>query len=217
MERPARAVCAALWWPTGGQNSKNHENEVLIMTDDSETSKALETPSSQGLLEGMSAAQIAVCRCVAEYMRPAEIMRLCADALAGGEITESWIRHMVSPANRPEKYQAVVAYFRRLAWQRRQDIKICDPIERAKARQRIIERNEAKDDDLVRQVLLDADKAYGESSEDKAAAVAVQVNVGDFAGLQSLSGQGQAEGSGGQDRAAIGDRRARGQQWQRVI
>ena len=142
-------------------------------------------PSLPDLAKGMSAAQIYVCQLVAEYMKPAEILVSCRDFIAAGELTESWIRHVSSTANRPAKYEHVVQYFRRLAWERRGDIPICDPTERAKARQGIIERNEAKDDELVRLTLQDAEKAYGQVEDNDRGPVAIQVNVGQFAGLQA--------------------------------
>ena len=141
-------------------------------------------PSLSDLTKAMSAAQVYVCQLVAEYVKPAEILVLCRDYIARGTIRESWVRHVTSPVNRPAKYERVVQCFRNLLWERRGDIPICDPTDRAKARQRIVERNEGQNDNLVRLTLLDAEKVYGQSGEERPVA-AVQVNVGQFAGLQA--------------------------------
>ena len=139
------------------------------------------------LAKGLNGSQIRVCEMVAAYRQSAVIKAELAEAMGRGEVSRWWIETCSSTLARGVQQQALVTRFRDLQWERRQDIPICNAAERARERDGLVKRNRGSNDELVRQVILDADKAYGES-ESETPGVAVQINVGDFGSLGVAAG-----------------------------
>ena len=110
------------------------ENQEIAGPTD--TKQAHEAHNLQQLTCGLSPAQAKVCQLVAEYQTPKEIIRSCARAIAGGQITESWIRYMVSPATRPQRYRPIVEAYRDAY---RREIASGNLVWRLRQRQRLIE------------------------------------------------------------------------------
>ena len=142
------------------------------------TNKAHEAHNLQQLTCGLSPAQVKVCQLVAEYRTPKEIIRSCAQAIAGGQITESWIRHMVSPATRPECYRRVVDLMRQIM-RDPAEMALYDPAVIARERHATIEHARGKGDhSAALEGLRDAERVAGLLREDaRQPATAVQVNV----------------------------------------
>ena len=137
--------------------------------------------------KGLTPWHLRVVELVSQYKQPKEIVAELTEGLDSGAINEAWIVRCSSTLARTKQQQAIIDYFRDLAWQRRRDIPIVNPSVRAAIRNRLVAKNLDIDAELVRKVLQDAEQAYSEDVQDDRQA-GVTINIGQFQGLQGLSG-----------------------------
>ena len=137
--------------------------------------------------KGLTQWHLLTTKMVSEYAGPKQILEACKPGLDDGSITEAWVRQCSATLSRGKQQQQLVDRWRDIAWQRRRDIPIVNPSMRAAIRNQLAARNLDKDPELVRKLLVDADNAYSEEVQDDRQS-GVTINIGQFQGLQGLSG-----------------------------